>query len=183
MAELTLLIQQAVKGDPQAREAVFTLLYGDLRKIAHARLSSNNRGTLLDTTVLVNEAYLRLTSAGSLKVEDRHSYLSYASHAMRSVIVDSVRARQAERRGGDATHITLSTSIADNTPSGESEILRVHEALDQLATVDERLVQIVEMRYFVGLTEQEVAEALGVTERTVRRQWAKARIMLAAALG
>ncbi len=182
MAELTVLIQRAVDGDAQAREAVFGLLYAELRKIAHARLSGGKGNTLLDTTSLVNEAYLRLTSVGSLKVEDRHSYLSYASRAMRSIIVDFVRARQAERRGGKLDHITLNTGIAESTSSGETEILRVHEALEDLARVDERLVQIVEMRYFAGLTELEVADALGITERTVRRQWVKARLMLAAAL-
>jgi RNA polymerase sigma factor (TIGR02999 family) len=182
MAELTALIQQANDGDAQARDAVFALLYGDLRKIARARLAGGGRGTLLDTTSLVNEAYLKLANAGRLKPEDRHRYLAYASRAMRSVIVDFVRAREAERRGGGADHITLDTGVADGVPSGEAEILRVHEALEELASVDERMVKVVEMKYFTGLTEQEAAAALGVTERTVRRDWEKARLLLAAAL-
>jgi len=183
MAELTRLIQQAVQGDEQAREQVFAALYADLRKIARARLSRSQSSTFLDTTALIHEAYLRLTSVGSLRVEDRHSYLGYASRVMRSVVVDFVRARAAERRGGDLERITLNTAIGDGSPSGEEEILRVHEALDELAQVDERMVRIVEMRYFAGLSELEVAQALGIHERTVRRSWAKARLMLAAVLG
>jgi len=182
MAELTVLIQKARDGDAEAQEAVFKLLYGDLRTIARARLASGGRNTLLDTTALVNEAYLRLAQARQLRAEDRHSYLAYASRAMRSVIVDFVRARNTERRGGDLDHITLDTGISDSTPSGESEILRVHEALEELASIDERMVKIVEMRYFAGLREPEIAAALGITDRTVRRDWQKARMMLAAAL-
>ncbi|HKE45655.1 MAG TPA: ECF-type sigma factor [Steroidobacteraceae bacterium] len=182
MAELTVLIQKARDGDVEAREAVFNLLYGDLRTIARARLAGGGRNTLLDTTALVNEAYLRLAHAGQLRAEDRHSYLAYASRAMRSVIVDFVRARNTERRGGDVDHVTLDTGISDSVPSGESEILRVHEALEELAGVDERMVKVVEMRYFAGLREPEIAAALGVTDRTVRRDWQKARMMLAAAL-
>jgi RNA polymerase sigma factor (TIGR02999 family) len=182
MAELTVLIERAHSGDAAAREELFALLYADLRKIAHARLSSGGRNTLLDTTALVNEAYLRLARAGELKAEDRHRYLAYAGRAMRSVIVDFVRARQAERRGRDEMHVTLDTSVADSVPSGELEVLHVHEALEELARVDERMVKVVEMKYFAGLTEEEIAAALGVTDRTVRRYWDKARMMLAAAL-
>jgi RNA polymerase sigma factor (TIGR02999 family) len=182
MAELTALIQQASAGDSNARDAVFALLYGDLRKIAHARLADGGRGVLLDTTALVNEAFLKLANGGGLRAEDRHRFLSYASHAMRSVIVDFVRAQSAQRRGGEFQRVTLNTTLADNVPAGEDEILRVHEALDELAAADERMVKVVEMRYFAGLSDEEIAAALGITDRTVRRDWAKARLMLAAAL-
>ena len=182
MGELTALIQRASDGDVEARNSVFALLYGDLRTIARARLAGGGRNTLLDTTSLVNEAFLRLANTGQLSFEDHHRYLSYASRAMRSVIVDFVRARGAERRGGDIAHITLDTGIAEGTSSGEEQILRVHDALEDLAAIDERLVHVVEMRYFAGLDERTVADALGVTERTVRRDWAKARLLLAAAL-
>ena len=182
MGELTELIQQANEGNTEARNKVFALLYGDLRKIARARLAGGGRNTLLNTTSLVNEAYMRIAHASHLKTEDHHRYLAYASSAMRSVIVDFVRARSAERRGGSVDQVTLDTGIAENTPSGEAEILRVHEALEELASTDERMVKVVEMRYFAGFTDHEVAEALGVTERTVRRDWVKARLMLAVAL-
>lgn len=182
MAELTILIQRANAGDAEARDTVFTLLYGDLRKIARARLSQGGRNVLLNTTSLVNEAYLRLAQAGQLRAEDRHRYLAYASRAMRSVIVDFVRMRDADRRGGGLDHITLNTAISEDVASGETEIVRVHEALEELGSVDERIVKVVEMKYFAGLTEPEIATALGVTERTVRRDWQRARMLLAAAL-
>jgi RNA polymerase sigma factor (TIGR02999 family) len=182
MADLTTLLRKAQAGDSQAREAAFKLLYDDLYKLARSRLSHSGRNTLLDTGALVSEAYLRLSKAGGLVPNDRHHYLAYASRAMRSVIVDFVRARSAERRGGNEERITLTTEVSEGLSSGEEQILRVHEALEELAAVDERLVSVVEMRYFAGLTEQEVAAVLGVTERTVRRDWAKARLMLAAAL-
>ncbi len=183
MSDLTLLIAKAHDGDAQARDAVYTRIYDDLRVIAHARLTSGDRNTMLNTTSLVNEAYLRLAKVHGLKPEDRYHYLAYASKAMRSVIVDFVRARAAERRGGSVERLTLDTNLTEDLPAGESEILRVHEALKELAALDEQLVKVVEMRYFAGLTEPEVAAALGVADRTVRRYWQKARMLLAAALG
>lgn len=182
MAELTILIQKAQQGDPAAQQAVFTQLYSDLRRIAHARLAGAGRQTLLDTCALINETYLRLTQANELSPASRGQYLAYASRAMRSIIVDFVRARSAERRGGQAERITLSPAIADSIPGGEDEIVRVHEVLEELAEVEPRLVTVVEMRYYGGLTEQEIATTLGVTERTVRRDWQKARLLLAAAM-
>ena len=102
---------------------------------------------------------------------------------MRSVIVDFARRRQADRRGGAVAHLTLTTRIDARLAAGEDEILRVHDALDEIAAVDPRLAQVVEMRYFGGMTETETAEALGITDRTVRRDWEKARLLLREALG
>jgi RNA polymerase sigma factor (TIGR02999 family) len=101
---------------------------------------------------------------------------------MRSIIVDFARAKAAERRGGDAPHLTLNTELVDGTPAGEQEILHVHEALADIARLDPRLAQVVEMRYFGGMTDAEIGAALGLTDRTVRRDWDKARLLLAAAL-
>lgn len=182
MSEVTLLIRRAQQGDREAAQRAFALLYADLRMLARRRLSHGRRNAVLETTELVNEAYLRLTRAGSIRAHDRAGYLAYASRAMRSVIVDLVRARLSARRGGGANCLTLDTSVSDQVASGEDEIIRVHEALEELAAVDARVVRVVEMRYFAGLSEAEVAAALGVTERTVRRDWEKARILLAAAL-
>jgi RNA polymerase sigma factor (TIGR02999 family) len=182
MADLTSLIRRAHQGDVQARDAAYQLLYSDLCKLARARLSRSGRNVILDTGALVNEAFIRITQAEGLDPIDRYHYLAYASRAMRSVVVDLVRARATERRGALASHVTLDTNVRDGVAAGEQEILRVHEALEELAAVDERMVRVVELRYFTGLTEKEAAEVLGVTERTVRRDWEKARIMLAAAL-
>lgn len=181
MSEVTLLIRRAQQGDREAGERAFALLYADLRNLARRRLSRHRRNSVLETTELVNEAYLRLSRAGSIRAADRAGYLAYASRAMRSVIVDLVRARLTARRGGGHC-LTLDTSVSNQVASGEDEIIRVHEALEELAAVDARVVRVVEMRYFAGLSEEEVAAALGVTERTVRRDWAKARLLLAAAL-
>jgi len=138
--------------------------------------------TLLSTSALVHEAYLRFQRADRISLNDREHFLAYAASTLRSVVVDFVRTRTAERRGGDAIHITLDTRIADELVASDDEILAVHEALEQLAAVDERLVRVVEMRYFAGLTEEEIGAALGLTARTVRRDWEKARVLLAAML-
>ena len=179
---LTDLLRRAEEGDKAALGLVFDATYEELRRIARIRLSKGGRGTLLDTTSLVNESYLRLANAGQLHIGDREHFLRYAGHAMRSVIVDYVRKRMAERRGGDAVHVPLDSQIGGDADAGESEILRVHEALGDLARFNARMVQVVELRYFAGLTELEVADVLGVTERTVRRDWEKARLLLAEAL-
>jgi RNA polymerase sigma factor (TIGR02999 family) len=130
----------------------------------------------------VHESYLKLVGAQSLQVEDRHHFFAYASRVMRSVIVDFARARLAERRGGGAEHLALSTGISGEVAAPENDALRVHEALDVLQQADARLAQVVEMRYFGGLTEAQIGEALGLSERTVRRDWEKARLLLIAAM-
>jgi RNA polymerase sigma factor (TIGR02999 family) len=179
---LTDLIQRASAGDEVALQRVFDATYADLRKLARVRLSSGVRGGLLDTSALVHESYLRFANAGEINITDRQHFMRYAGHVMRSVIVDFVRERRAERRGGQVAHVTLDTQACEGQASGEDEILRVHEALEELARYDQRLVQVVEMRYFAGMTEIEIADALGITARTVRRDWEKARLLLAQVL-
>lgn len=181
---LTFLIRRAVDGDDAAFGQLFEVAYEDLRRMAHRRLSSAGRAASLDTTALVHESYLRFAQAGELKVEDRAHFFRYASRVMRSVVVDLARARLSERRGGDVQHVTLDTLLQERISDGggEAEILCIHEALDELARLDERLVRVVEMRYFAGFTEREIAESLGLTERTVRRDWEKSRLLLARAL-
>jgi RNA polymerase sigma factor (TIGR02999 family) len=164
-----------------AMESLFAASYSDLRKLARSRLRASGPSTLLDTTSLVHESYLRLASAGSLHLKDRVHLLSYAGRAMRSVVVDLVRRRRAARNDGGA-RVTLSSEAGVGATRGDEEILRVHQALDELQQYDQRMVQVVEMRYFAGMTEVEIAEALGVTERTIRRDWEKARLWLAQAL-
>ncbi len=182
MSELTVLLAAARQGDEHAAGQAFTLLYKDLHQLARARLRQHRTMTLLDTTSLVHEAYLRVVGTASLVVEDRHHFFAYAARVMRSVIVDFARARVAERRGGVAEHIVLNTELSDKLAAPETDALRVHEALEVLAQADARAAQIVEMRYFGGLTEAEIGEVLGLSERTVRRSWEKARLLLIAAL-
>jgi len=182
MGDITLLLQRARDNDRAAIDALFELLYQDLRRIAHARLAASGHQTLLDTSALVHEAYLRFQQADRITLNDREHFLAYAASTLRSVVVDFVRKRHAERRGGDAVHVTLDTNLAESVGASDDEILAVHEALQELARVDSRLVQVVEMRYFAGLTETEIAAILGVTDRTVRRDWEKARVLLAGML-
>ena len=179
---LTDMIRRAHDGDQVALQSIFDLTYEELRRMARNRLRSVQRDVLLDTTSLVHECFLRFANSKQLGVSDRAHFFRYAGQAMRSVIVDLARASIAERRGGGADHRTLSTTIAESTAAAEEEVLRVHEALDGLSKYDGRLVQVVEMRYFAGMTESEVAEVLGVTDRTIRRDWEKARLLLAQAL-
>ncbi len=163
-------------------DRLFSDLYDDLRTMAHHRLSKNEPITLLDTTSLVHECYMRFVKAGRASHLERSPFLAYASHAMRSVIVDLVRRRRADRRGGGEIHLELEPHAETHANPAEEDILRVNEALDELAKADQRLASVVEMRYFAGLEEQEIATCLGVTERTVRRDWQKARLMLSLAL-
>ncbi len=180
--QLTQLLASARLGDQDAAGAAFSLLYEELRRLARAKLRQHQAMTLLDTTSLLHESYLKLVGASSLPVADRHHFFTYAARVMRSVIVDFARARRAERRGGEADHVVLDTILSDKIGAPENDVLRVHEALEVLSQADARLAQVVEMRYFGGLSETEIAEALGLTERTVRRDWEKARLLLFAAL-
>ena len=177
MSDITGVIAAGQGGQGVAVDALWGAAYGELKKLARARLHEGGGPTLLDTTALVNESYLKLAGAGTLKVENRGKFFAYASRVMRSVIVDLIRERLAERRGGGAAHVTLNTAVAESA-AAEPEALQVDEALRSLEKLEPRLAQVVELRYFGGLTEVEIGEILGLTERTVRRDWDKARLLL-----
>lgn len=181
-SSVTVLIDRANSGDEAALNQLFETLYAELHALARARLRPHAKFTLLDTTALLHESYLRLINTGRLNVQSRAHFLAYSARTMRSIIVDFARRRLADSRGGGVANVTLDTDIAQSADSGEAEIMRVHEALEELAKADERLARVVEMRYFGGLTEDEIAQALGVTDRTVRRDWDKARLLLSLAL-
>ena len=175
---LTVLLARAGDGDRAARDALFAAAYPELQRLAHSRLHSGGRNTVLDTTALVHESYLRLVQTGQLTFDDRRAFFGYAAQVMRSVIVDSARARLAERRGGDVQHLTLSTDLGQDLAQPDAGILQVHEALQELEQADARAAQMVEMRYFGGYSDREIAETLGITERTVQRDWEKAKMLL-----
>ena len=182
MTEITQLLQKVQAGDAGAREALFAAAYPFLEKLARARLRDGGRNTLLDTRGLVHESYLCYERGGEQRAEDRRAFFAFASQVMRSVIVSSARERAADKRGSGRRPLTLSTNVAERLPAGEDDILRVHDALETLEQVDARLAQVVQMRYFGGYSEQEIAETLGVGERTVQRLWLKAKLMLRAAM-
>lgn len=182
MTRITQLLEKVHAGDADARDALFASTYEELRRLARARLRDGGRNTVLETTSLVNECYLRFAQAGELRARGRRAFFAYVSQVMRSVIVNSVRQRQAARRGGDVPQLAFSTELEAELVSDEETILKVHEALQVLEQADARLAQVVQMRYFGGYSEREIAEALGMTERTVQRDWKKARAILAVAL-
>ena len=179
---ISALLQQVSAKTPGAMDALFSGAYPELRKLARSRLRDGGRNTVLDTTALVHESYLRFVNGGGLRSSERRAFFAYASQVMRAVIIDTVRERQAQRRGGDLQRMTLDTACAEQLPAGENELLNVHQALDMLAQAEPRLAQVVEMRYFGGYTEAEIADTLELTERTVRRDWDKARLLLRALL-
>jgi RNA polymerase sigma factor (TIGR02999 family) len=177
-SDIATLLSAAKLGDARAEAELFSLLYADLRELAHSRLRRSRPCTLLETTALVHEAYLRLSRAKYVQVSDRWHFLAYAASAMRSIVVDLIRRSPAAGRES----VSDVHAIADPASLAGNEILRVDEALKELGEVNRRLVKVVEMRYFAGMKESEIAEALSLTERTVRRDWEKARILLATAL-
>ncbi len=187
--QITLLLQRAACGDRAALDAVYTSLYPELKRIARSRLRQQGRGDSVSTTMLVHESFVRLVGARELRIEDRRHFFAYAAKTMRNIIIDSAREHLAERRGGGAEHVTLGDAdanadamqLADSHAS--DELVRVSDALHELETVDPELAELVEMRYFGGYSEAEIAELQGVNERTVRRRWDKARAWLFVALG
>jgi RNA polymerase sigma factor (TIGR02999 family) len=182
MPDITSLLKAAAEGDRTSADQAFALLYADLQRLAHSRMRRSGSMTMLDTTALVHESWLRFQGAGEAAFADKQHFMGYAARVMHSVVVDFVRARSAARHGGGVEHVTLDTAIGDSLARRDDEILRVHESMQQLAVADRRLHDVVELRYFGGLSEAEIAAILGVTERTVQRDWRKARLFLSSAL-
>jgi len=177
---VTDLLHRARAGDAAAADLAYGLVYEQLRQAAHRQLRGRN-GQTLCTTALVGEAWLKLARA-DVDLRDREHYLALATRAMRQVVVDQARRALADKRGGDGLRVTLDDGIVGGAGAGE-EVLALDAALQRLAHVDERLAKVVEWRYFGGLTDAEMAALLGVTERTISRDWRKARAFLYDALG
>jgi RNA polymerase sigma factor (TIGR02999 family) len=180
--EVTRILAAARQGDGSAMDRLMTLVYDELRAVARRQLRRWRPGQTLDTTALVHEAYLRLVDQAGASWQDRNHFLSVAGVAMRHILVDAARRRTARKRGGEGVKITL-----DELRPGQSgpdasgtaiDILALDEALTSLAARNERLSRLVELRFFAGLTEEETAQTLGTSERTVRRDWLKARAFL-----
>ena len=168
-------------GSRESLDRLVPSLYEELRVIAHRRIARRPNGGTLETTGLVHEVYLKLVDRSDAGVRDRPHFLALASLAMRHVLVDRAKARVALKRGGALRRITFDEQEigADDQPDA---LVQLDEAVERLGEVEPRLVRVVECRFFGGLTEVEIAEALGLTVRTVQRDWAKARMMLRRAL-
>lgn len=182
MGEVTELLKRVRQNDRAALDQLIALMYPDLHRMAAGRLAQNDTITLLDATSMVHEVYLRLRNTGRIEAQSRPQFIVYAAQVLRSVMVDFARKRRAERRGGGKADVTLSEDLAGGLGGTDEDIERVNEALDELADFDPRLRHVIEMRYFGGFSDKEIAEALGVTDRTVRRDWERARMLLAVAL-
>ena len=166
---------------PESIDRLLPLVYHELRAMAHRQLGAQRRDGTLQTTALVHEAYLKLVDQSRVEPRDRVHFLAVASIAMRHILVDRARARLALKRGGEFKRITLDEQDigAHDQPDA---LVQLHEAMTRLGEVAPRLVRVVECRFFGGLTEDEISEVLGITVRTVQRDWAKARMMLRRAL-
>lgn len=176
-ARLTVLLNRMQQGDLTAAEQAVRMVYGELRRIAANRMAHERPGQVLQTTALINEAYLRLMSAGALPISNRNHFLALASEQMRRILVDHARSERAGKRGGDAIRIAFEdTDVA--APAKSIDVLSLDESLNVLQKLDARAAQVVSLRYFGGHTEQEVAEILGASLITVRRDWEFARSWL-----
>ncbi len=181
-AEITQWLDAARDGDRAALDRVLGTLYHELHAMARRQLAGQY-GQTLDATALVHEAYLKLIGRRDVQFDDRAHFFAYAASAMRSVVVDYARQRLAQKRGGDLHRVT---ELPDDIEGGlrlDEDMLGLDTALTKLAAVDMKLAQVVELRYFAGLSEQEIAELLKRSERSIRRDWQKARLYLLASLG
>jgi RNA polymerase sigma-70 factor, ECF subfamily len=174
---ITRLLHDLRKGDKSVEHQLIPLVYADLRRIAGARLRREVSANSFQPTALVNEAYLRIANLHKIDWQDRTHFFAVAANIMRQILVDHARARLTEKRGGSMVVIELSESL---TPSQQPamEVLALNDALDLLARRDARQARVVELRFFAGMTEEETAEVLGISARTVKRDWRMAKAWL-----
>jgi len=176
-AEVTTLITDARRGDEAATGRLFTLVYEELREMARFRLRAEREGHTLNPTALVHEAFIKLVGGATSAFEDRSHFLAVAARAMRQVLIDHARARHARKRSGRLVRVELDE---EHLPAfrAEERLIALDDALTELAALNPRLARVVELRYFAGLTETEIGAALGLSDRTVQRDWRKARAWL-----
>ena len=175
--DVTGLLLRWRDGEKDALDHLIPIIYADLRRMAKARLRSERDGHSLQTTALVHEVYLRLVGAEQLTLENRAHFFAVATGLMRQILVDHARRRDADKRGGDVTMVTLSDA-SPSAPQTTVDVLALDEALDALSALDERLCRVVELKFFGGLTIEETAIALNVSRATVERDWAAAKAWL-----
>ncbi|MEM0962537.1 MAG: sigma-70 family RNA polymerase sigma factor [Bacteroidota bacterium] len=178
MADTTGLLLDVRADVPGAVDRLFPVVYDELRQIARARLRDRSAGHTLDTSALVHEVYVRLVDATRVTWKDRSHFFALAARAMRFTLVDYARRRTAEKRGGGAVRVTLKDDLDGLAEERAADLVALDDALAGLAAVDARAAQVVECRFFGGLSVEETAEALETSERTVKRDWQKARLWL-----
>jgi RNA polymerase sigma factor (TIGR02999 family) len=175
-SKLSLLVADAERGDRSAADALFSTLYSELRRMSKRELARQGGGVSLGASSLLHQAYLEIAVEDQVAFPDRARFMAYASRVMRGLIIDHARSRSAQKRGGEF-HITSSESALEQ-PADERELSRIGETLDELAQIDPALVEVVDLKFFCGFTFAEIAAMKGLSERTVQRQWEKARIFL-----
>ena len=178
---LTVTLRAAHAGDRDAANRAYAALYPELLKIARARLRAHQPNTLLDTQALVHESFMRFVEADKIGIGERKHFFTYAAKTMRNIVIDFARRRQAERRGGAAERVTLDTHLLGEGRQ-DTSVIDIDNALRELEALDPALAQVVEMRYFGGYTDAEIAAAMDIADRTVRRHWDKARAFILAQL-
>jgi len=175
--DLTLLLNRMQEGDRAAGQEAASKIYGELHRIASREMRRERPGHTLQTTALINEAYLRLSAAGSLEIQSRGHFMAVASQQMRRILVDHARSSGAQRRGGGALQIDLD-AVQAAADGRSTDLLLLDESLAELERLDPRAAKVIELRYFGGYTDKEVVEALGGSLATVRRDWEFARSWL-----
>jgi len=174
---ITALLASAERGDRAATDAVFAALYDELHRLARRQLSKGGPMVTLGATTLLHDAYLNIAQREGVAFPDRFRYMGYASRVMRGLIIDYARSRQAQKRGGQFEITSISTDVVDPMTDAD-ELMRISDALDELAAVEARLVKVVDLKFFCGYSFAEIGEMMGVTERTIQRDWEKARLFL-----
>ena len=177
MSDVTRILESIEHGDPKAADELLPLVYGELRRLAAAKMAREAPGQTLQPTALVHEAWLRLGADAQPNWQNRSHFLAAAAEAMRRILVESARRKLRLKRGGRQERVELEES-AIAAPAEDEKILQVHEALNTLATEDPQKAEIVKLRFFVGLGHDEIAALLGVNEKTVRRHWEVAKVRL-----
>ena len=180
--KVTAILQAAQKGDQEAAARLLPLVYGELRKLARARMAQLPPGQTMQPTALVHEAYLRLLGKSDLHVENQRHFFFVAARAMRDILVERARSKAGPKRGGDRHRVELRDTVADSE-AYPAELLAVHEALEELEKEDPLKAQIVNLRYFTGMSWAETAQVLGVSERTLYRHWRFTKAWLKSRLG
>jgi RNA polymerase sigma factor (TIGR02999 family) len=176
--EVTVLLAAWAGGDQAALERLVPLVHGELRRMARRYMRNENPGNTLQTQALVNEAYLKLVGVADVPWQNRSHFFAVSAQIMRRILVDAARARTTEKRGGEVVKLDLNESI-DGVPDRGRQLVALDEALDALAKFDERKAQVVEMKFFGGLSVEEIAEVLKVSPRSVMRDWNLSRAWLA----
>ena len=176
------LIVNAEKGDVSASDALFTLLYAELHRLAKAQLARNAGDMTLGTTTLLHEAYLDLAARERAEFPDRARFMAYAARAMRGLILNHGRGRRALKRGGEFSFLPLDEAVEGQAVSAGPDLERIGAALETLGALEPRLAQVVDLKFFCGFSFEEIAGMLNTSERTVQRDWEKARIYLHGAI-